>query len=115
MKIETFLQQLTQSPDSIGFNDTMAVIEANYAFTLTAFHNGKVENVAGQNSGSCKIFSFAHIHQLSAALTLHCFGDYYRKDVLLNPEAEDHQNIRQFIGSEWSGIYFEGKALIALG
>ncbi|GAK84871.1 type III effector HopPmaJ [Vibrio ponticus] len=39
------------------------------------------------------------------------FGDFYRKDVLGNPDGDDHQNIRNFIAHGWNGIKFEGQAL----
>ena len=61
-------------------------------------------------SGKCEI------HQVlvkdKREQTLYLFGDYYRKDVLENPEGTDHQNIRNFITSGWGGIKFEGTALI---
>lgn len=114
MKIDSFLQQLRDAPTSISFSDTLAVIEANYHFTPTAFRNGQHQNAAGQNSGSCKLFSFAQLHQLSPIQTLHCFGDYYRNDVLKNPDANDHQNIRQFIHTGWAGIHFDGDVLRAI-
>ena len=59
------------------------------------------------------LFAFAQKQQLSEAQTLACFGDYYRKDVLENPQGEDHQNIRQFMKSGWFGIAFSGDALAA--
>lgn len=111
MKIETFLQQLQQDPSSIQFSDTMAVIDANYHFTPIVFRNGDLVNAAGQNSGSCKLFSFARIQELSVEQTLQCFGEYYRKDVLENPNADDHKNIRRFMQIGWPGIAFEGSAL----
>lgn len=89
----------------------MAVIEANYDFTPTTFKNGKTVNEAGQNSGSCKLFAFAQLQNLSVDQTLACFGQYYRNDVLKNPEGTDHQNIRNFISYGWEGISFEGTAL----
>ncbi len=109
--IEMFLQQLRDTPETIQFNDTMAVIDANYHFTPTAFQNGNQFNAAGENSGSCKLFSFAQLHQLSSAQTLQCFGAYYREDVLSRPTGEDHQNIRNFMRAGWSGIRFDGQAL----
>ena len=51
------------------------------------------------------------LNNLTEVQTLHCFGDYYRKDVLGNPDGDDHQNIRNFIQSGWGGIYFDGEAL----
>jgi len=111
MKLEKFLQQLRQAPDNIIFNDTMTVIENHYEFTPTRFKNGSLHNEAGKNSGSCKIFSFARLHGLSKQQTLHCFGSYYREDVLNSPDGSDHQNIRNFMRNGWDGIEFEGDAL----
>lgn len=112
MQLDIFLKKLSQNPDHISFADTMAVIEENYQFTPTAFRNGMFQNEAGQNSGSCKLFSFARLNALSKDETLHCFGDYYRIDVLQHPQGTDHQNIRHFIEGGWEGIIFSGKALV---
>jgi hypothetical protein len=106
-----FLKRLNTSPDSISFAETMAVIEAMYDFTPTTFKNASLLNEAGSNNGSCKIFTFARLHNLTQPQTLHCFGDYYRKDVMLNPEGTDHQNIRNFMTTGWDGIKFDGNAL----
>lgn len=111
MELDTFLQRLNEAPEDIAFSDTMALIDALYAFTPAAFRNGPLLNEAGQNNGSCKLFSFARLHGLTQGQTLHCFGDYYRKDVLGNPEGADHQNIRNFIKTGWGGISFDGYAL----
>lgn len=111
MTLNDFLSQLDSIPESIDFTDTMAVIDANYTFTETAFSNGNTVNDAGQNNGSCKIFAFAKLNDLSVDATLQCFGDYYRVDVLQNPEGNDHQNIRNFIEQGWDGVKFEGNAL----
>lgn len=111
MSIDTFIERINSNPDSIHFTDTITVIEENYEFTPTAFQNGLIKNEAGQNSGSCKLFSFAKLQNLTEAQTLVCFGDYYRVDVLQHPDAQDHQNIRNFMQFGWSGIQFEGSAL----
>jgi len=112
MQLSTFLQQLDTAPESIAFNDTMALIESMYEFTPTAFKNGSLPNEAGQNNGSCKLFSFASLHGLSQQQTLHCFGAYYRDDVLGHPDATDHQNIRNFIATGWTGVEFSSAALL---
>lgn len=109
--LNTFLSELKQQPTAITFSQTMKVIESHYQFNETEFKNGDMVNQAGQNSGSCKIFAFAQIHQLSPTETLNLFGDYYRKDVLEHPEASDHQNIRNFMQFGWQGITFSGNAL----
>ena len=111
MKLDVFLEKLKSAPDSIDFEDTMAVIEQLYEFTATTFKNGELTNEAGQNSGSCKLFAFAQLQNLTQQQTLNCFGRYYRDDVLQHPEAEDHQNIRNFIQTGWDGIYFESPPL----
>ncbi|MBQ4850445.1 HopJ type III effector protein [Pseudoalteromonas sp. MMG012] len=99
MKLNALLQSLKDNPDSVSFTQTMSVIDSLYHFTATSFKNSGVHNEAGTNSGSCKIFSFAQLHNLTKQQTLHCFGDYYRKDVLALPDAIDHQNIRAFLAN----------------
>jgi len=111
MSLTAFLQRLRETPEQIEFADTIATIEAHYDYTPTAFKNGDLDNAAGQNGGSCKIFAFARLQGLSQDETLACFGRYYRDDVLKHPEATDHQNIRNFMRSGWSGVAFGGEAL----
>jgi hypothetical protein len=112
MELNTLLQRLNESPDSVAFNDTIAVIDSLYEFTPTSFKNGSLLNEAGKNNGSCKLFSFARLLGLSQQQTLNCFGTYYRDDVLKHPEGTDHQNIRNFIRTGWAGIEFSGDALV---
>lgn len=114
MELNSFLQQLKTSPDSITFDTAIALVDALYEFTPTAFRNGVLLNEAGKNNGSCKIFSFAYLHHLSQQETLSCFGTYYRNDVLKHPDGTDHQNIRNFIKTGWAGLEFEGNALTKL-
>ena len=111
MTIPSFLEKLKQAPNTITFPETIAVIEENYDFTPTAFDNGIQHNAAGENSGSCKLFAFAKLQNLSQAEALACFGAFYFEEVLENPEGTNHQNIRNFIKSGWDGIQFEGEAL----
>jgi hypothetical protein len=111
MTLETYIAQLKQAPKTVAFTETMAVIEENYIFTPTAFQNGNQQNAAGENSGSCKLFAFAKLRNLSQEETLACFGAYYFEDVLKSPQANDHQNIRNFMTTGWNGIQFEGEAL----
>lgn len=113
MSLNEFLNYLNESPESVAFDETMKVIDVHYHFTPTAFVNGELTNNAGENNGSCKIFAFGKINGLSEAATLACFGDYYRQDVLQNPEGTDHQNIRNFMKTGWQGIQFQGQALTA--
>lgn len=111
MSIQAFLEKLKQTPETITFPETIAVIEENYNFTPTAFQNGNTHNAAGTNSGSCKLFAFAQLQNLSQSETLACFGAFYRDEVLGDPEGTNHQNIRNFMIHGWDGIQFEGTAL----
>lgn len=104
-------EQLERAPETIQFKDVIAFIDEHYDFTPTKFTNGNTVNDAGQNNGSCKIFSFAKLNDLSKEETLNLFGEFYREDVLKNPEGSDHQNIRNFMKSGWDEVSFEGKAL----
>lgn len=111
MTVDNFLDKIKSTPEKVDFSELMDVIEHHYSFTPTAFENGDLQNDAGENSGSCKLFSFAKMNNLSEEQTLVCFGAYYREDVLQNPDAENHQNIRNFMKSGWAGISFDSPAL----
>jgi hypothetical protein len=111
MQLEDFKKKLRENPELVEFSETMAVIEANYDFTPTAFTNGSLKNEAGTNDGSCKILAFAKSEGLSKEETLACFGKYYFEDVLQRPDAKDHQNIRNFISTGLEGVTFKGTAL----
>jgi hypothetical protein len=113
MTIEQFLTSLknTQSLHNTQFNDTIKLIDNYYDFAPSAFQNGTLYNAAGQNNGSCKILAFALLHHLTTEQTLHCFGNYYRIDVLQHPDSEDHQNIRNLMTSGLDGVRFESQAL----
>lgn len=111
MTVGELVEKIKTQPRSIQFSEIIETVDANYSFTPTAFKNGETINEANQNNGSCKVFSFAKKQNLTKEETLACFGDYYRIDVLGNPEGTDHQNIRNFIKFGWEGIVFEGEAL----
>lgn len=111
MPVEKLLEKIRSQPDNIEFDEVIAAIDANFDYTPTAFRNGDTENPAGSNEGSCKIFAFARLSGLSENETLHCFGKYYRDDVLANPGGDDHANIRNFMQHGWNGISFNTTAL----
>jgi hypothetical protein len=111
MKLDTFLNKVKNQKEAIEFSDLISIIDTNYHFTPTQFSNAKLINKAGENDGSCKLFSFAKHHKLTEPQTLSCFGAYYRDDVLLHPDDDNHQNIRNFMKTGWAGIHFEGNAL----
>ena len=112
-----FLQRLANPASSFEFDEVMAQIAAHYHYSPCRFSNGEGDamavNEAGTNEGSCKIFAFAQLHELSEQVTLSLFGKFYRDDVLLHPEANDHANIRNFMKTGWAGIAFDGQALRA--
>ena len=72
----------------------MQVVEELYDVREVGFSVGAVSSKPGENMGSAKILSFAKQSGLSPKTTLNLFGDYYRKDVLGNPDGDDHANIR---------------------
>jgi hypothetical protein len=111
--LDKFLEMLATKPSEVMFEQTMQVIDEHFEFTPVSFENGETVNQAGQNNGSCKIFAFAQIKGLDESSTLACFGQYYRDDVLKNPDGSDHANIRNFIQHGWAGVRFEGDALKA--
>lgn len=111
MTTHSLLETLKTQPETVTFQQVMEVIEQEYEYSPQSFTNGELINQENQNAGSCKIFSFAKLNKLDEQQTLHCFGDFYRADVLQNPNGDDHQNIRNFMKSGWSGIKFEQLAL----
>jgi hypothetical protein len=111
MTIESLLNKIRTQPEQLEFAEIMDLIESEYSFTPVAFSNGEISNEANTNNGSCKIFSFGLLHQLTEIETLACFGAYYRDDVLKHPEGSDHGNIRNFMKTGWAGIRFESDAL----
>lgn len=118
-KLTLLLNQLKENPETVEFKEVIGVIDSVYQYTPVRFTNGPKDgspselicNNAGENEGSCKIFSFALKHDLNQYKTLHCFGHYYRDDVLKHPENTDHANIRTFIKHGWQHIIFENSAL----
>ncbi len=102
--MKELLVKIKQTPESVEFAEVMAVIDATFDHTPSAFVNGDLENAADQNQGSAKILSFAKLNGLTESETLACFGTYYRDDVLANPEGNDHGNIRNFMKTGWAGV-----------
>ncbi len=92
------------------FEDTLALIERYFDYTPAGFHNGPLFNGPGENEGSCKLFALGQFCNLSESDTLRCFGRHYQQ-VLDDPTGSSHGNIRQFIGTGWSGIRFEQSPL----
>ena len=117
MNLNELIQQIKNKPNTVDFDQVMAVIDACYAYTESAFSNGigddRVENSAGENAGSCRIFSFAQVNGLNESETLVRFGKYFREDVVAHPDGTDHANIRTFMRHGWQGIRFDQPVLVA--
>ncbi|MBE7644953.1 type III effector [Tenacibaculum finnmarkense genomovar ulcerans] len=111
MTLQEFKNKLKNTPKELDFSETINVIEENYTFTPSAFKNGDLENTSTQNLGSCKVLSFAVKQQLTKEEALACFGAYYFIDVLENPRATDHQNIRNFMKTGFEELSFENETL----
>ena len=107
MNINELIEQCQATPQSVEFEQVMAVIDQNYDYTPSQFSNGAINNPAGSNEGSCKIFAFAQLNNLSEMETLSLFGRYYRDDVMGNPDGDDHSNIRNFLLDGWLGVHFD--------
>ena len=113
--LKLFIEQIKIAPEKTEFKDVIEIINKYYSYTPTRFVNGtdseNIINAAGENEGSCKIFSFARSHKLDKSQTLNCFGQYFREDVLEHPEGSDHANIRTFIKYGWEHIDFDNTVL----
>lgn len=110
MSIEEILDLIVTHPEKVEFGEVISSIDTHFDFTPTAFRNGDVYNDAGQNTSSCKIFSFGLFQKLDKEAMLTCFGSYY-KEVLETPEGDDHQNIRNFMKTGWEGLEMDGQPL----
>ena len=97
MNVNELIKQCREAPQSVEFEQVIAVIDQHYDYNPSQFSNGEINNPAGSNEGSCKIFAFAQLNNLSEMETLSLFGHYYRDDVMGHPEGNDHKNIRNFL------------------
>lgn len=95
----------------VSFAEIIDHINTGYQFVPTAFRNGEAHNTSDQNQGSARVFAFAKLHQLDEQDTLSLFAEHYQS-VLQDPQGINHQNIRQFMIHGWTGIMFEGEALV---
>lgn len=112
MIFQTLLQNLRSG--KADFEDVLAYISDHHEYRKVLFKNGigdnPIINEAGQNEGSCRVFSLAKLKRLSEEDTLLLFGRHYRH-VKSEPEGNDHANIRRFMKDGWAGIHFEQEAL----
>ena len=63
------IEQLENTPENVEFDQVISIIAENYNYQPTSFTNGVDDNMAineaGTNEGSCKLFSFGLLNQLS--------------------------------------------------
>lgn len=93
------------------FDDVISFIDDHYRYTPTAFTNGTLSNAAGTSEGSCKVFGFAKLHNLSQKDTLSLFCEHY-KAVLTHPNGIDHPNIREFLHWGWQAFAMPTSPLV---
>lgn len=110
MTLQDLMAALYGNPESLKFDEVLATIDSEFEFTPCAFTNGDLSNSVQENQGSCKVLSFAHKAGLAEGVALKLFAEHYR-DVLENPEGNNHQNIRQFMKRGWMGVSFNGSPL----
>lgn len=103
---EVFNANLEMDGSDIMFADVIEMIDRNYETGLLEFKNGDILNKQGENEGSAKVLSYAALSNLDKETTLKLWGEYYR-DVVKNPDGDDHQNIRNFMKNGWEGVPFE--------
>lgn len=101
------LRKIKDCSKDIKFATIIDYIDAYFDFEPCAFLNGTLENAAGQNSGSNKVFQFGILEKLNKEQTLACFGEYYQIEVLGKPDETNHQNIRNFMEYGFDGLKFE--------
>jgi len=65
LTISELISRLNAKDESVDFSDVMQVVSQHYNYKESHFTNGELTNQAGTNEGSCKIFAFAKIHNLS--------------------------------------------------
>jgi hypothetical protein len=66
--VKTFLAQLKEKPESMTFEGTMAMIEAECEYMKKSFSVNGLASTSDQNQGSCKILSFARLVGLTLVL-----------------------------------------------
>lgn len=118
MTLNELLTTIETQPNNVEFNDVIETIDNEYTYTPSKFTNGLDDDVviseSGTNEGSCKIFAFAALNDLSTEQTLACFGKYYREDVLQHPEGSDHANIRTLMKYNLDDIFFYDTVLVKI-
>ncbi len=116
MTTNELLILIKTQPENINFNEVIKVIDSEYTYSPSRFSNGQgsgtIINESGTNEGSCKIFAFAKLNQLTKQQALDCFGKYYREDVLQHPQGNDHANIRSLMSYDLESIQFDNIVLV---
>ena len=89
--------RVTKEGRTIELNDVLDVLKRKYEWTPQVFTNGEFRNNEDENQASGLLLAWAAKNNLSTAQVLRCYGKFARE---LDPNADDHQNIRQVIKHE---------------
>ena len=95
------------------FAEIQKIIDENYNYEANGFKIGDVYNDKTQNQWSGKILSYAFLNNLNTAETLELFGEHFA-DVLNNPNADTHKNIRALMKNTLSGVKFDNNKLLII-
>lgn len=112
IEVEEFISSL--QTEQVEFSETLRIIDKYYDYQPSGFRNGlgeaAVDNPAGTNEGSCKVFAFGMMHNLIDEAVLAAFGEHYAA-VMATPQGTDHMNIRNFMEFGYAGIEFDDMPL----
>jgi hypothetical protein len=93
------------------FAEIQDTINNEYDYSPNGFTIGDVYNDANSNQWSGKVLSYAVLNELTTEQTLELFGEHYR-DVLDNPNADTHKNIRALIKFSLNSVSFDNNKLL---
>jgi hypothetical protein len=93
------------------FIEIQNTIDDGYSYSSNGFTIGNIYNDANSNQWSGKVLSYAVLNKLTTEQTLELFGEHYR-DVLANPDADTHKNIRALMKFGLDGVSFDSNKLL---
>jgi len=93
------------------FSDTQDLINKDYNYEANGFTIGDIYNDKNSNQWSGRILSYAIINKLNTIETLKLFGEYYQ-EVLDNPNADSHKNIRALMKYGIESAKFDNNKLL---
>ena len=112
MQLDAFLTRLAKDPDSVRLEEALSAISESYDVSPVGYTLGGVRFDLPQSKRTCQLYAFGLLHGLPKDLTLQCFGDDYRRDVLQNPLGTDHHSIRLFAMHGFEGLNLDAMPLV---